>query len=125
MKNTVAGVGYVGLSLTMLLAQRHEVTSITTEAKAGRLNRRESPIQDDENECFEGSLVVIDHKSNIGPLVVHRCRATDLDVGYLPGKSMKQASCAIASPTKSPPYLRTSKTSSRSFESQSNPLTKL
>ncbi len=53
MRITVAGVGYVGLSLAVLLAQNHEVTAITTtEAKAEKLNRFISPIQDDEIERF-------------------------------------------------------------------------
>ncbi len=53
MKITVAGVGYVGLSLATLLAQHHEVTAITTtEAKAEKLNQFISPIQDDEIERF-------------------------------------------------------------------------
>lgn len=53
MKITVAGVGYVGLSLAVLLAQKHEVTAITTtEAKAEKLNKWISPIQDDEIERF-------------------------------------------------------------------------
>lgn len=53
MKITVAGVGYVGLSLAVLLAQNHEVTAITTtENKAERLNQFISPIQDDEIERF-------------------------------------------------------------------------
>ena len=48
-KITVAGVGYVGLSLAVLLAQHHEVTAITTTpAKADKLNKFISPIQDDE-----------------------------------------------------------------------------
>ena len=53
MKITVAGVGYVGLSLAVLLAQNHEVTAITTtDAKADKLNQFISPIQDDEIERF-------------------------------------------------------------------------
>ena len=53
MKITVAGVGYVGLSLAVLLAQNHEVTAITTtDAKAEKLNQFISPIQDDEIERF-------------------------------------------------------------------------
>ena len=53
MKITVAGVGYVGLSLAALLAQNHEVTAITTtEKKAEKLNKFISPIQDEEIERF-------------------------------------------------------------------------
>ena len=53
MKITVAGVGYVGLSLAVLLAQHHKVTAITTTPKkADRLNQFISPIQDDEIERF-------------------------------------------------------------------------
>ena len=53
MKITVAGVGYVGLSLAALLAQNHEVTAITTtEEKAEKLNSFFSPIQDTEIERF-------------------------------------------------------------------------
>ena len=53
MKITVAGVGYVGLSLAVLLAQNHEVTAITTtEKKVELLNQFISPIQDNEIERF-------------------------------------------------------------------------
>ena len=53
MRITIAGVGYVGLSLAVLLAQNHEVTAITTTAaKAEKLNKFISPIQDDEIERF-------------------------------------------------------------------------
>lgn len=53
MRITVAGVGYVGLSLAILLAQHHQVTAITTtEAKAKKLNDYISPIQDVEIERF-------------------------------------------------------------------------
>ena len=56
MRITVAGVGYVGLSLAVLLAQKHEVTAITTtEEKAEELNRWVSPIQDDEKRFFSRS----------------------------------------------------------------------
>ena len=51
MKITVAGVGYVGLSLAVLLTQNHEITAITTtDAKAEKLNNWISPIRDDEIE---------------------------------------------------------------------------
>ena len=49
----VAGIGYVGLSLAVLLAQRHEVivTDIIPE-KIIMLNRKQSPIADNEIEDF-------------------------------------------------------------------------
>ena len=53
MRITVAGVGYVGLSLSVLLAQHHEVTAITTtKSKAEKLNNFISPIRDSEIERF-------------------------------------------------------------------------
>ena len=59
MNIAVAGVGYVGLSLAVLLAQNHEVTAVTTTSeKAERINCGESPIQDREIQQFlaEGGL---------------------------------------------------------------------
>lgn len=51
MQSAVAGVGYVGLSLAVLLAQEHTVTAVTTTPeKAERLNRGISPIRDPEIE---------------------------------------------------------------------------
>ena len=53
MKITIAGVGYVGLSLAAMLAQNHEVTSVTTtKSKAEKLNQYISPIRDEEIERF-------------------------------------------------------------------------
>ena len=49
----VAGVGYVGLSLAVLLAQHHTVTAICTKPeKAEMLNHYRSPIQDDYIEKY-------------------------------------------------------------------------
>lgn len=53
MKIAIAGVGYVGLSLAVLLAQHHEVKAVTTTAtKADRINNGESPIQDWEIQSY-------------------------------------------------------------------------
>lgn len=49
MKIAVAGVGYVGLSLAVLLSQKHDVTAVsTTPAKVDMINARKSPIVDGE-----------------------------------------------------------------------------
>ena len=53
MKIAVAGTGYVGFSLAVLLAQRHEVTAVDIlPQKVEMINRRESPIQDDYIEAY-------------------------------------------------------------------------
>ena len=47
MKIAVAGTGYVGLSLAVLLAQHNEVWAVDViESKVNMINRRESPIID-------------------------------------------------------------------------------
>ena len=53
MKIAIAGVGYVGLSLAVLLAQHHQVQAVsTTAAKVDLINRKKSPIQDAEIESY-------------------------------------------------------------------------
>ncbi len=53
MKIAVAGAGYVGLSLSVLLAQHNEVCAVTTtRAKAELINSGRSPIKDAEIEHF-------------------------------------------------------------------------
>ncbi len=53
MKIAVAGTGYVGLSIATLLAQRHSVTAVdVVPDKVEKLNRRESPIQDEYIEKY-------------------------------------------------------------------------
>ena len=49
----VAGTGYVGLSLAVLLAQNHKVTAVDiVSEKVELINNRESPIQDDYIEKY-------------------------------------------------------------------------
>ena len=50
---TVAGTGYVGLSLAVLLAQHNSVIALDViEEKVEQINNRQSPIQDKEIENF-------------------------------------------------------------------------
>lgn len=53
MNITVAGTGYVGLSIATLLAQHNKVTAIDiVPEKVDMINRRISPIQDDYIEEY-------------------------------------------------------------------------
>lgn len=53
MKIAVAGTGYVGLSIAILLAQRHHVTAVdVVPAKVEKINHRISPIQDEYIERY-------------------------------------------------------------------------
>ena len=48
MKIAVAGTGYVGLSLAVLLSQHNEVKAVDViEDKVNKINNRISPIQDE------------------------------------------------------------------------------
>ena len=53
MNIAVAGTGYVGLSLATLLAQHHHVTAVdVVPEKVERINRGQSPIQDEYIEAY-------------------------------------------------------------------------
>ncbi len=53
MKIAVAGTGYVGLSIATLLAQRNEVVAVDIiPEKVEKINRKESPIQDEYLEKY-------------------------------------------------------------------------
>ena len=87
MKITVAGTGYVGLSLAVLLAQRHEVIALEIiKEKVDMLNKRLSPIKDpliseylkkedlkiratiDKREAYSGrDLIIIATPTNYDP----------------------------------------------------------
>ena len=53
MKIAVAGTGYVGLSLAVLLSQHNEVTMVDViPEKVEKINKRISPIQDEYIEKY-------------------------------------------------------------------------
>lgn len=55
MKITIAGTGYVGLSNAVLLAQNNEVVTLDIDsAKVEKINRKQSPIEDEDIEHYLG-----------------------------------------------------------------------
>ena len=53
LKIAVAGTGYVGLSLAVLLSQHHDVTAVDIiPEKVKLLNEKKSPIQDEYIEKY-------------------------------------------------------------------------
>lgn len=49
----VAGIGYVGLSIAILLAQHHKVTAVDViPEKVELINNRKSPVQDEYIEKY-------------------------------------------------------------------------
>lgn len=91
MKIAVAGTGYVGLSLSVLLAQHHQVAAVDVlQKKVDKINRGVSPIQDAEIERFlkekhlnliatrnaqeaykDAEFVIISTPSNYDPVLNH------------------------------------------------------
>lgn len=66
MKIAIAGTGYVGLSLAVLLAQHNEVHALDiVQLKVDSINAYKSPIQDDEIERFLAEAKVGERELNL------------------------------------------------------------
>ena len=87
MKIAIAGTGYVGLSLAVLLAQHNEVVALDIMAeKVEMLNAKNSPISDAEiedylkNKPLNLSATLIKEKAYQGADFVVIATPTDYDV---------------------------------------------
>ena len=88
MQIAVAGTGYVGLSLSVLLAQHNEVTAVDiVKEKVEKINNKKSPIVDKEIEEYLAS-----HELNL-------TATTDAEAAY-----KKAEFVIIATPTNYDPY---------------------
>ena len=88
MQIAVAGTGYVGLSLSVLLAQHNQVTAVDIiKEKVEQINNKVSPIVDKEIEEY-----LSNHKLNL-------TATTDAEVAYRKAKFV-----IIATPTNYDPY---------------------
>ncbi len=72
MKIAVAGTGYVGLSIAVLAAQRHEVIAVDViQEKVDLINKRISPIEDHEISDFLANKK-LDLKATMNPEEAYR-----------------------------------------------------
>ena len=75
MKIAVAGIGYVGLANAVLLAQHNEVIALDiTQARVDALNKKQSPIPDQEIEDFLQNKVL-----NLTATIDKKLAYTDAD----------------------------------------------
>ena len=71
MKLAIAGTGYVGLSLAVLLAQKNEVVALDIiQEKVDLINSKKSPITDTEIESFLAN-VKLHLKATIDPITAY------------------------------------------------------
>lgn len=80
MKIAVAGTGYVGLSIAVLLAQHHEVRALDiVQSRVDKVNRYEAPIRDDEIERFLGEAKQGVRMLNLTATIDPRVAYSDVD----------------------------------------------
>ena len=87
MKITVAGTGYVGMSIATLLAQHNDVTSVDiVQERVDMVNRRQSPIQDDYIERFFAEDLALQQGVHNPDFILQKCLSlkatTDWQEGY-------------------------------------------
>ena len=87
MKIAVAGTGYVGLSIATLLAQHNDVVAVdVVQDRVDKVNRRESPIQDEYIERFFSEDIHLQRGEHKPDFILNGClrltATTDWEQGY-------------------------------------------
>lgn len=104
MKVTVVGIGYVGLSIAVLLAQKNEVTALDIiSEKVEMLNQHRSPIEDDElkeyllreNLNFSATTNIQTAYVNADYVVIATPTDYDSNINYLDTKSVESVICDV------------------------------